>query len=329
MKNIRLRSYKDTGTILLSDGLITPERLREALDAHQKTGLSVGRALVELGSISEWELARAVAKELGVCLHPPAQHGVPVGGDAQARSGAAPPSPVLHPRALRRRRHGHRDRAADARSADRDLSDPLGESLLPRLAHVRRGAGSEGVGPAPDRATTCTRKPRRPPKRSSRDSATEHRRALPARPRSQARKETTHDYGEHAHQRILLSRTWISFRVCPSVTLEVLSLCRKESVEVRDLVQDDQPRSRAERPHPQDQQLVALLPAAGRSRRSRTRSSCLGIKSVMVAALSFSLTGMLPFIGEARRLRRAALLATLHDRVGRGAIVRPAPPEVQ
>jgi Type II secretion system (T2SS), protein E, N-terminal domain len=66
MRNIKLRSYKDTGTILLGDGVITADRLKEATDAHQKTGLSVGRALVELGFITEWELARAVAKELGV-----------------------------------------------------------------------------------------------------------------------------------------------------------------------------------------------------------------------------------------------------------------------
>src|SRR5436190_3968270 len=66
MKNIKLRSYKDTGTILLNDGLVTPDRLREATDAHQRTGLSIGRALCELGFITEWELARAVAKELGV-----------------------------------------------------------------------------------------------------------------------------------------------------------------------------------------------------------------------------------------------------------------------
>lgn len=66
MKNIRLRSYKDTGTILLGDGLITPERLREATDVQQTSGLSLGRALVELGFVSEWELARAVTKELGV-----------------------------------------------------------------------------------------------------------------------------------------------------------------------------------------------------------------------------------------------------------------------
>jgi hypothetical protein len=68
MKNIRLRSYKDTGTILLNDGLINADRLREANDAHQRTGLSVGRALIELGFITEWELARAVAKELGVAF---------------------------------------------------------------------------------------------------------------------------------------------------------------------------------------------------------------------------------------------------------------------
>jgi hypothetical protein len=68
MKNIRLRSYKDTGAILVADGLITPERLAEAADVQQRAGLSIGRALVELGFISEWELARAVAKELGVAF---------------------------------------------------------------------------------------------------------------------------------------------------------------------------------------------------------------------------------------------------------------------
>ena len=64
MKNIRLRSYKDTGTILVADGLITAERLAEAADVQQRAGVSVGRALVELGFISEWELARAVGREL-------------------------------------------------------------------------------------------------------------------------------------------------------------------------------------------------------------------------------------------------------------------------
>lgn len=68
MKNIRLRSYKDTGAILVADGLITAERLKEATDVQQRAGLSLGRALVELGFISEWELARAVAKELGVAF---------------------------------------------------------------------------------------------------------------------------------------------------------------------------------------------------------------------------------------------------------------------
>jgi hypothetical protein len=68
MKNIRLRSYKDTGAILVADGLISVERLKEATDVQQRAGLSIGRALVELGFISEWELARAIAKELGVAF---------------------------------------------------------------------------------------------------------------------------------------------------------------------------------------------------------------------------------------------------------------------
>jgi len=66
MKNIRLRSYKDIGSILVADGTLAPERLAEATEIHVASNIPLGRTLVELGFISEWDLARVIAKELGV-----------------------------------------------------------------------------------------------------------------------------------------------------------------------------------------------------------------------------------------------------------------------
>lgn len=66
MKNIRLRSYKDIGTILVADGSLSPERLHDAQEIHKATMVPLGRTLVELGFITEWDLARAISKELSL-----------------------------------------------------------------------------------------------------------------------------------------------------------------------------------------------------------------------------------------------------------------------
>ena len=66
MKNIRLRSYKDTGTILVEHGLIEAEKVADAAEVQNQSGYSMGRSLVELSLLTEWELARAVSKELAV-----------------------------------------------------------------------------------------------------------------------------------------------------------------------------------------------------------------------------------------------------------------------
>ncbi len=66
MKNIRLRSYKDIGTILVADGSLTLERLRDAQEIQRASMVPLGRTLVELGFINEWDLARAISKELSL-----------------------------------------------------------------------------------------------------------------------------------------------------------------------------------------------------------------------------------------------------------------------
>jgi diguanylate cyclase (GGDEF)-like protein len=84
----------------------------------------------------------------------------------------------------------------------------------------------------------------------------------------------------------------------PSVILEVMSLCRKESVEVKDLVKTLN----------RDPALTARLLKIANSALYGGRGAIttledavrrLGVKSVMLAALSFSLTGVLPVSAKA------------------------------
>ncbi|WP_062295559.1 GspE/PulE family protein [Demequina maris] len=57
---------KQLGTILLEDGALTEEMLAEGIDEQQARGQSLGRTLVELGFISEGQLVRALASQVGM-----------------------------------------------------------------------------------------------------------------------------------------------------------------------------------------------------------------------------------------------------------------------
>jgi MSHA biogenesis protein MshE len=54
------------GTILVDQGLLTPERLGEALEEQRRTGRLLGRVLVENGFVTEEQLARTLATQLEV-----------------------------------------------------------------------------------------------------------------------------------------------------------------------------------------------------------------------------------------------------------------------
>jgi MSHA biogenesis protein MshE len=54
------------GTILVDQGLLTPERLSEALIEQKRTGRLLGRVLVENGFVTEEQLARTLAAQLEV-----------------------------------------------------------------------------------------------------------------------------------------------------------------------------------------------------------------------------------------------------------------------
>jgi MSHA biogenesis protein MshE len=54
------------GTILVDQGLLTPERLAEALQEQKRTGRLLGRVLVENGFVTEEQLARTLASQLQV-----------------------------------------------------------------------------------------------------------------------------------------------------------------------------------------------------------------------------------------------------------------------
>ncbi|MDN4474499.1 ATPase, T2SS/T4P/T4SS family [Demequina sp. SYSU T00192] len=57
---------KQLGTILLEDGALTEEMLAEGIDEQQARGQSLGRTLVEMGFISEGQLVRALASQVGM-----------------------------------------------------------------------------------------------------------------------------------------------------------------------------------------------------------------------------------------------------------------------
>ena len=53
-------------TLLLEDGLITEDQLDDALSNQQETGQSLGRVLVDRGAITEVDLVRTLARQIGL-----------------------------------------------------------------------------------------------------------------------------------------------------------------------------------------------------------------------------------------------------------------------
>ncbi len=53
---------KRLGDVLVDEQLISKEQLLEAVADRQRTGAPLGRVLVESGYLSDWDLAKAVAK---------------------------------------------------------------------------------------------------------------------------------------------------------------------------------------------------------------------------------------------------------------------------
>ncbi len=54
------------GDFLVEQGIITREQLREALKYHHEKGIRLGRALIELGFVSEDQIIRALSEQLNV-----------------------------------------------------------------------------------------------------------------------------------------------------------------------------------------------------------------------------------------------------------------------
>lgn len=54
------------GEMLVSEGLLTPEQLKEALESQKKSGKRLGDTLVLLGFISEESIAAALSRQLGI-----------------------------------------------------------------------------------------------------------------------------------------------------------------------------------------------------------------------------------------------------------------------
>ncbi len=65
MAQVQNRS-RQLGEILMERGLLTPEQLQAALEEHQKAGKLLGRVLIDKGYVSEADLVRALAEQVGL-----------------------------------------------------------------------------------------------------------------------------------------------------------------------------------------------------------------------------------------------------------------------
>lgn len=67
---------KRLGSILMSEGLITPEQVTEALEIQRDTGKPLGQVLVELGYITEYDLAKSLATQFQFPYINPSNYGI-------------------------------------------------------------------------------------------------------------------------------------------------------------------------------------------------------------------------------------------------------------
>ena len=54
------------GALLMREGLLTEAQLDAALNDQSRSGKQLGRILIELGTISETDLVRTLAKQVGL-----------------------------------------------------------------------------------------------------------------------------------------------------------------------------------------------------------------------------------------------------------------------
>jgi hypothetical protein len=80
------------GEILVADGLITQADLDRALDVHQKTGVLLGRALIDLGLVAHEDLLAALAKQQGITTPPAAVTTVRPKAGARDTAGSRTPA---------------------------------------------------------------------------------------------------------------------------------------------------------------------------------------------------------------------------------------------
>ncbi len=63
IEDLKKMGRKRLGGILMSDGRVTPEQVTEALEIQKDTGKMLGQVLVELGYITEFDLAKSLATQ--------------------------------------------------------------------------------------------------------------------------------------------------------------------------------------------------------------------------------------------------------------------------
>lgn len=66
MVNIAKLTKKRLGELLVNEGLLTEDQVKEALNEQKKTGELLGEVLVKLGYVTEMDIARTIATQFGL-----------------------------------------------------------------------------------------------------------------------------------------------------------------------------------------------------------------------------------------------------------------------
>jgi len=61
-----MAKYKRIGEILVSEGMVTPEQLEEAVKLQSKEGGRLGDILIRLGYVTEEQILSALSKQLHI-----------------------------------------------------------------------------------------------------------------------------------------------------------------------------------------------------------------------------------------------------------------------
>ena len=66
MNNLHKLTRKTLGDLLVEEGMVTTDQVKEALQEHNNSGYPLGDILISLGLLSEWDVGEALSNQLQI-----------------------------------------------------------------------------------------------------------------------------------------------------------------------------------------------------------------------------------------------------------------------